>query len=200
MAKKISFALTVLIFIVIISVQTCSAADIQRVAILPVSFSHSYVDKDVESVIVKALNGKFHTPLANIVTIFEIIPGTEIQSATEAEVGTKKIKEFKLDRPLLKNIAMKTNADIVIGAEVTEFWTFQTITWRGDTIRETNLGIKIMIYHRQTEKYTVQKDADYYLGDEGLWGQPDYMADQMMFKLLAKIPDYSGLTKQPHNN
>ncbi len=196
MVNRASLFIIILFYIFIAGLPICSAADPQRVAILPVSFSHSYIDKDVEAVIVKALNDKFHTPLSKIVTIFEIIPGKEIQSATEVEVGAKKIREFKLDRLLLKNIAMKTNADIVIGAEVTQFWTVQTMTWRGDLLRETSLGIKIMVYHRATDKYIVQKDYDFYDDYESSWGQPDYMADQMMFKLLNKIPNYSGLTTQ----
>ncbi|MBP1765297.1 MAG: hypothetical protein H6Q65_2355 [Firmicutes bacterium] len=192
MAKKTVVVLVFLLCLIFTGLQSCSAADLQRVAILPVSFSHSYVDQDVEAVISKALANKFHTPLANIVPVFQIIPKEEVQKGLITEVGAKKIQAFKLDKNLLKNIAVKTNADIVIGVEVTQFWTMQTITFYGDILRETNLAMKVLIYHKPTEMVTEKKDYDNYAGDEILWGQPEYMADQMIFKLLNKIPDYSG--------
>jgi len=197
MVKSTPLTLIVLIYILFTSMQICSAAVPQRVAILPVSFTHSYRDADVEQVIAKALSNKFHTPLAKIVPIFEIISSKEIDSAMS---GATTGKNFKLDKTLFKAIAEKTNADIVIGAEVTQLWSVRLRTWDGEVIQQTDLSIKILCYHKASEKFTEQKDYDSYNGYESLWGQPDYMADQIMYKLLNKIPDYSGLTTQQQNN
>ena len=194
MDKKVSLVLTILFYILFTTIQICSAAAPQRVAILPVSFAHGYRDTDVENVISKALANKFHTPLAKIVLIFEIIPSVEIETAITDNVTTKKIK--KLDKALINLIAEKTNADIVIGAEVTQLWSVLLRTWDGEVIQKTDLGIKILCYHKSSGEFLEQKDYASYSGGESLWGQPDYMADQMMYNLLNKIPDYSGLTTQ----
>lgn len=191
MSGRASVTLTVLVYILFISMQVCSAAAIQRVAILPVSFTHSDRDTEVENVIIRALNNKFHTPLAKVVPIFEIIPASEINAAMLGETSGK---NFKLNKTLIQAMSEKTNADIVIGVEVTQLWSMLLRTWDGELIRRTDLSIKILCYHKASTKFTEQKDYASYNGYESLWGQPDYMADQMMYYLLDKIPDYSGLT------
>jgi len=196
MIKRTSLTVSILFYILFISLQICSAATPQRVAILPVSFTHSHRDVEVEAVVAKALANKFHTPLAKIVPIFEIIPANEIDAAMlDKATG----KNFKLNNTLIQAISEKTNADIVIGVEVTQLWSILLRTWDGEVIQKTDLSIKILCYHKASGKFTEQKDYDSYSGHESLWGQPDYMADQMMYKLLNKIPDYSGLTTKQNN-
>ncbi len=190
MRKKVSLLLIFLICLLFATTQTGLASAAQRVAILPVTFMHSQRDADVESVIKSNLLKKFHTPLAEIVPIFEIIPDNEVRDAVS---GITTGKKYKLDKTLLTAIAEKTNADIVIGADAYVRCMF-FITWDDDVYQNTDLSIKILCYHKASGTVTEQKGYDSYNGYESLWGQPDYMAEQLMFKLLNKIPDYSGLT------
>ncbi|BBB89947.1 MAG TPA: hypothetical protein PKA28_07755 [Methylomusa anaerophila] len=165
-----------------------SAHQAQRVAILPVFFgSGAAYDKDVEAVIEKNLTGKYHLPLAKVITIYDIIPKQEVRDALPAQLTGKKPK---LEKQVIQDLAAKLNADIVIAAEVTSFST-ATISpwiWDGDTIRRTELGIRLISYQRPTDTYQEFKDRDMYSGDDNLWGQPEYMADQMIWKLINKVP------------
>jgi len=189
MLRKHLFFIVLFISLFLISFPTCSAYDAQKVAVLPVFYSKNIsINKDVERIIAEALVNKFHMPLSKVVTFFEMIPEAEVFVALPVQLKDK--KKSKLEKNLLVGVADKLNADIVIAAEITRYRSDSRMNWEGDRIQETDLAIRIINYHRPTGTFTEQQDHQYYLGDDIKWGEPEYIADQMIYNLLNKIPDY----------
>jgi len=189
MFRKSLFCIALFICLFSISVQTCSAYQVQRVAVLPVfSGENSSINKDVEGIITKALVNKFYMPLSKVVTFFEMIPEADVIGALPIQAKDK--KKSKLENTFLALVADKLNADIVIAAEITSCRSESTTNWDGDCLLNTDIGIRIISYHRLSRVFTEQKDHQSYIGDEVQWGQPEYIADHMTDELLKKIPDY----------
>ena len=189
MFRKQLFGVVLLICLFSIGLRTCSAYDVQKVAVLPVLYSKNVsINKDVEAIIAKALVNKFHMPLSKVVTFFEIIPEEEVFAALPVQFKDK--KQSKLEYNLLAEVADKLNADIVIAAEVTSYYSVSRTNWKGDQIQETDLAMRIINYHRPSAKFTERQDHKSYLGDAIQWGEPEYIADHMIYNLLTKIPDY----------
>jgi len=187
--KKQVCYVALLICLFVTGFSTCFAHDVQKVAILPVFYSHNIsMNKDVESIIKTALVNKFHMPLSKIVPFYEIIPEAEVIASLPVQLKYK--KNSKLDNNLLAEVGNEMNADIVIAVEVTSFQDDSRINWDGDRIQETDLAMRIINYHRPSRTYTERKDHQYYLGDDIQWGRPEYIADQMIDNLLNKIPNY----------
>jgi|GEM_PF-3561996 len=181
----------VILFICLFSIgfRTCSAYHAQKVAVLPVFHSGNIsINKDVEKIIAEALVNKFHMPLSKVVTFFEIIPEAEVLAALPAQFEDQ--RKSKFENNLLVEVADKLNADIVIAAEITSYRSDLRMNWEGDRIQETDLAIRIINYHRPSGTFTDRQDHQFYLGDDIQWGQPEYIADHMIYNLLNKIPDY----------
>ncbi|MBP2627736.1 MAG: hypothetical protein H6Q68_2447 [Firmicutes bacterium] len=189
MFRKQVFCIVLFICLFSMAYPICSAYHMQRVAVLPVFYRNNIsINKDVEKIITKALVDKFHMPLSNIVTFFEIIPETEVFTALPVHLKDK--KKSKLENNLLAEVADKLNADIVIAAELTSCRSNSRTNLEGDWIQETDLAIRIISYHRPSGKYTIRQDHQFYLNDDIQLGQLEYMADHMIYGLLNKIPDY----------
>lgn len=181
----------VVLFLCLFSVgfRTCLAYDTQRVAILPVFSSKNIsTDKEVEEIIAKALVSKFRMPLSKVIRFFEIIPEAEVIAALPAQLKDK--QKSKLEKNLLAEVGDKLNADIVIAAEIKAYRSEVRMNFDGDRIKQTDLAIRIINYHRPSGKFTEEQDHEYYLGEDMLWGQPEYITDRMIYKLLDKIPNY----------
>lgn len=169
-------------------VAPCSAAEPQRVAIMPVYFHSIQSDAAVGKVIDQALADKFRTPLSGIVPVYEIIPRGDI--APVLPVAPAAGKKVKLDGDVLAAVGEKLNADIVIVAEVTQYYTYTYFSGEGDPMRRINFEIRLRSLHKPTGVYYDRKDHEYYHGDDTPVVQPEYIAGQLMAALLAKVPAY----------
>jgi len=173
-----------------VGLRTCSAYQEQKVAIFPVFFNKNIsVNKEVETIVAKALVNKFQMPLPTVVKFYQIIPEAEVVAALPVQLKDK-IKKSKLANNLLTEVADKLNADIVIAAEITSYRSEERMNREGDRLQETHLAIRVITYHRPTGVFTEKRDHEFYFGDDISWGQPEYIADHMIYNLLNKIPDY----------
>jgi hypothetical protein len=164
----------------------CSAEP-QKVAILPVYFHSIQSDAAVGKVIEQSLAGKFRTPLAAIVPVYAIIPAGEITPVLPvAPAGGKKVK---LDGAVLAAIGDKLSADIVVAAEVTQYYTY-TYFREGDPYRRLDFEIRLLSYHKPSGALFDKREHTYYHGDDYPMVQPEYLARQMMAALLDRVPAY----------
>ena len=190
MFRKILICMVLYMGLFSVGFRTCSAYQEQKVAIFPVFFNKNVpVNKEVETIVAKALVNKFQMPLPTVVKFYEIIPEGDVVPALPAQLKDK-IKRSKLTNNLLAEVADKLNADIVLAAEITSFRSEVRINREGDRLQETHLAIRVINYHRPTGIFTEKRDHEFYFGDDILWGQPEYIADHMIYKLLNKIPNY----------
>lgn len=168
----------------------CFAAQPQRVAILPVYFHSIQSDESVGRVIEQTLAARFRTPLASIVPVYDVIALGEVAPVlpTAPPGGKQKVK---LDRSILATIAEKLNADIVIAAEVTQYYT-ETIITDEDIYRRIYFQIRLRSYHKPSDMFYEGEDHRYYFGSDSPVVQPDYLAKYLTEALLAKVPDYRG--------
>ena len=189
MFRKELFCLVLLICLFFMDFRTCSAYQVQKVAVLPVFFSNNIsINEDVEEIIEKALVNKFHMPLSKVVPFFELVHEAEVMTALPVQLRDK--RKSKLENHLFTEVADKLNADIVIAAEIRAYRSISRINREGDRLQETHLAIRVINYHRPSGEITEVKDHEFYFGDDIQWGRPEYIADQMIYKLLKKIPDY----------
>lgn len=189
MFRKSLFSIVLCSYLLLTSFGTCSAYHTLKVAVLPVfSNENIAVNKDVERIIANALVNKFHMPLSKIVAFFTIIPESEVIAALPVQLKGK--KKSKLDRNLLAEVADKLNADIVIAAEIKSYRSDSIMNWDGDLLITTDLAIRVIHFHRPSGKFMARQDHEFYSGDDIQSGQPDYIADHMIYELLNKIPDY----------
>lgn len=176
------------LLILLSGVAPCSAAQPQKVAILPVYFHSIQSDAAVGRVIEQALADKFRTPLAAIVPVYETIPRGAI--APVLPVPSAPGKKVKLDGAVLAAVAEKLNADIVIAAEVTQYYTYTYYSGEADPMRWINFEIRLLSFHKPAGVYFDRRDHEYYSGDDTPVVQPEYLARQLMAALLAKVPAY----------
>lgn len=171
-----------------VTLAPCYAAQPQRVAILPVVFRAGPSDAAVGLVIEQTLAAKFHTPLPGLVPVYSVIDPGEMAPVLAAIWPDS--SQPRLDQAALTNIAEQLRADIVVAAEVNDFYT-HTYMWKeGDWYRQTVLAIRLVSYHAPSGQYFAKSGRENYSGDDILWGQPDYIARQLMDGLLAKLPKY----------
>ncbi|MDR3563879.1 MAG: hypothetical protein P4N59_20925 [Negativicutes bacterium] len=165
---------------------TCFAAEPQRIAILPV-INQSYTHDDgVERVIADAVAAKFHMPLDKIVIIYDVIPAAEVRAAvsTAADLGVK-AKNFDMKK--LAEIATKLNADVVIGAIITEFSESQLITMDSGLSQQTSISLRIVGYRALEKKTFDLSSHEEYTGEWSNTGNADYLAGVIMERLLGKL-------------
>lgn len=187
MRKKIFLFL--LIMSIILSFTTCLAAQPQKVAILPV-ITPGYIklDQAYERQITQALERKFHTSLASLVPVFELLPADTIQTDYTA-IQTDNGKPV-LDKALLQAMAAATQADIVIAAEVTSFRALTHRTWDNEEVQETDVALHIASYQKSSDSFLTVRDRQTYRGTFLLSGRPDYILDDLLYRLLNKLPNY----------
>lgn len=188
MNRKLSAIILASLFVFFGGLATCSAAQPQRVAIMPVYFHSIQYDEAVGRVIAKTLADRFRTPLASIVPVYDIIPrGDIVPFLPTAPAGGKKVT---LDGAVLAAIGEKLNADIVIVAEVTQYYTYTYFTGEGDPYRRINFEIRLLSFHKPTGVLFDKRDHEYYHGDDYEVVQPEYLARELTAGLLAKVPAY----------
>lgn len=175
------------LFFIFSGIAVCSAAQPQRVAILPVYFHSIQSDAAVGRVIASTLAERFHTPLASIVPVYDLIPSQDIAPVLPPIPADG--KKVKLDGAVLAAIGDKLSADIVVVAEVTQYYTY-TYFVDGDPMRRIHFEIRLLSFHKPTGVLFDKKDHEYYNGDDYEVVQPVYLARKMTTDLLAKVPDY----------
>lgn len=187
MRKKIFLFLLSMSFF--LSFTTCLAAQPQKVAILPV-ITPGYIrlDPAYERQITQAMERKFHTSLASLVPVFELLPADTIQ-ADYAAIQTHNGKPV-LDKTLLQGMAAASQADIVIAAEVTSFRAVTHRTWDNEEFQETDIALRIASYQKSSDSFLTVRDRQTYQGITLLSGRPDYILDDLLYRLLNKLPDY----------
>lgn len=164
----------------------CLAYEPQRIAILPVVNSAPTYYRDAEQVIHDAMQAKFKRPLASVVTIYELIPPAEVQSVLPAGFQRPK-KMMKLETLNLPELAERLKADVVIGAEITDFSSMMITNFRDDILQKTDIAIRIVGYDVQTKKQFEFRDFEHYDDAWSTLGDPDYLAKQIMNRLLDKV-------------
>lgn len=175
------------LFIAGITQTTCLAGEPLRVAILPI-FNSSYTyDKDTEQVITKALKTRFSMPLSKVIVLYDVIAESEIKAALPTELKNRN-KPGKINAALLREIAVKLQADVVIGAHITNFRIFTSRTLDDDLLLQTDLSIRIVGYDTKKEAFLDIHDREHYNGQWSVIGTPDYLAKQLMDELMNKIP------------
>ncbi len=184
--RKSRLCLIALCLILLTLATPCHAAP-QKIAILPV-VNYTY-DRDaaVENVVSAALAAKFRMPLASIVTIYEIVPAADVQAALPADIHTRAgARKFGVDR--LPAIAAKLNADVVIGAIITNLsQELNYISKESFYYQRTSLAISVIGYRARDGKTFAVADEQEYQGDWSRLGDADYLAGVIMSKLLDKL-------------
>ena len=140
--------------------RTCLAEPVQRIAILPIINDTYSTNPAVEKEIADLLYAKFQMPLADIVTIHEIIPEAEVKAALSPEMQTKgqPQKYFSGNIP---EVAAKLSADLVIGAIITGL-TERTTTNQRDLFQETYVAIRLVGYSAKENKIIDRQDFENY--------------------------------------
>ncbi|MEN6413055.1 MAG: hypothetical protein ABFC84_09930 [Veillonellales bacterium] len=166
---------------------SCLAYEPQRIAVLPVFNSSDTHDQDTEQVIADALQAKFHMPLAKVITIYDVIPAKEVQLALPPELQNRN-KPGKINAAVLQKIGTSLQADIVIGAQITNFTAVTFSNRDGDLFQRTDLTIRIVGYDVGKNQFLDIHDSRDYDGDWSVMGNPDYLAKQIMEDLMGKVP------------
>ncbi len=185
--RKSKLCLVVLCLVMFSLVSPCYAVTPQKIAILPVinrTYTH---DAAVENVISAALAAKFRMPLANIVSIYEVVPAAEVRAALPADIHNRaQARKFGVDK--LPAIAAKLNADIVIGAIITDLSEERTITGKDSfNFQRTVLAIRVVGYRAREGTTFAVGDHQEYRGDWSRLGDADYLAGVIMDKLLESL-------------
>jgi hypothetical protein len=160
-----------------------------RVAILP-AFNSSYTyDQDTERVINESLQARFGVLLAKFVIFYDVIPANEVQQALPPKFKNRN-KSEKVNASMLREIGTKLKADIVLGAQITDFRVFTIRDLDENQFRKTDLTIHVVGYDTKKNKFFDIHDSKHY---DGLWsaiGDSDYLAKQIVEHLIAKVPLY----------
>lgn len=167
----------------------CQAADLQRVALLPVVNSAGVRDQAVLSAIDQALAVRFHTALSSIVPVYHIIPGDEL-SAVLPEIPPNKAGSPELNAANLRYLSARLNADTVVFARVTTFRQDilpVVLNPEGDQKIRIVVAISVYYYGRGADRYATVRDYREYIGD-WLSGDSVSLTRELMDDLLAKLP------------
>lgn len=186
--KKVLVVLFLTFFLAIgTTPASCLAYEPQRIAVLPV-FNSSYThDRDTEQVIAEALQAKFRVPLAKVLTIYDVIPANEIQLALPPALQNRN-KPGKIDDAAMREIGARLKADIVIGAEITNFTAYTFSNIEGDLFQQTDLTIRVIGYDARKNEFLDIRDSQNYSGEWSVMGNSDYLAKQIMEHLMGKVP------------
>lgn len=187
MRKRIFLLLLSMSFL--LSFSTCLAAQPQKVAILPV-MTPGYITLNpaYERQITQAMEKKFHTSLASLVPVFELLPSDIIQAdytALQAH-NSKPI----LNKALLQSMAATSQADIVMAAEVTSFRAVTYHTWDEEEFLETDIALRIVSYQKSSDTFLTVRDRQTYQGTSLPMSWPDRILDDLLYRLLNKLPNY----------
>ena len=186
--KKFLASLILTVFLAAgIAPASCLAYVPLRVAILPVFNSSDIHDQATEQVISNALKARFHMPLSNVITLYEVVPDNEVRLALPPELINPN-KPGKISSHTLQEIGAKLKTDVVIGAQITDFTLFTFTNWDGDLIQQTDLTIRVFGYDTTKNEFLDIHDRQYYNDEASIRGYPDYLAQQIMDNLLKKVP------------
>lgn len=186
--KKI-WTLLVLSFLFIVGMTptSCLAYAPLRVAILPV-FNSSYThNEDTERLIGKSLQARFSMPLSKVVTLYDIVPANEVEMALPRELKDHN-KPGKMNAFMLQEIGRVLKADVVIGAQITDFRANTFNDFDDEPMQETDLTIRIVGYDTQKNEFLDIHDSRHYYGHWSVMGESDYLATQIMDQLIRKVP------------
>jgi hypothetical protein len=184
--RKSSLFLFFFFLVNLLSASTCFAAEPLRIAILPVINQTHTRDESVEKIVSGALHAKFHRPLSNIVTVYQMIPDDEVNAALLSDIG-KLPASLKFKPEILPGIAEKLQADIVIGAVITDLRERTFGSWVGDYLQETHLAIRLVVYTANTQKHLDKRDSENYFGEQMLHSEAAYFAQVIMDRLLSEV-------------
>lgn len=139
------------------------------------------------------LRSYFITPLPSLVKVYEFVDDKDIAAARPDN------KEVKRDA--IRAFAERTQADIVVAAQLTDYRTRGILSMTGNYIRTTFVAVKYHIYLAKQDRYMTNRLSRYY-HDEGFrYGSPEYLLgdilDDITEKLRKELPfDPSVILKQ----
>jgi len=163
---------------------TCAAAAPLKIVILPVMNETRTHDADVEKVISEALHAKFRKPLNDIVPVYQVIPADQISAALPV---AREGLSLKFKPEIMREMADKLHADVVIGAVITDLQERTLVNLAGDYLQESHLTIRLVVYNADTRAYRAQRRTENYFGEQMSSGDPDYLAQSIMDHMLPKL-------------
>ena len=184
--RRSSFFLFVFYIISLLYAPTCFAAEPLSIAILPVINQTNTHDEAVENVILEALHAKFRTSLSSIVPIYQLIPDNDVSTALPPDIH-KRPYSLKFEPTMLKDVANRLHADIVIGAVITNLRELTFTSWTGDPIQQTNLSIRLVVYKTSEQEYIDIHDYKDYVGERMTFSDADYLAKIIMDRLMSDL-------------
>lgn len=168
---------------------SCQANERVRVAVLPV-FNSSYTyDQDTERVINESLQARFDVLLAKFIIFYEVIPANEVQLALPPELKNRN-KPEKINVPMLRAIGTKLKADIVLGAQITDFRVFTGRDLDDERLKQTDLTIHVVGYDTKKNEFFDIHDREHYNGRWSALGDSDYLAKKIIERLSDKVSIY----------
>jgi hypothetical protein len=162
---------------------TCAAAESRRIAILPVAAVEAREIPAVEAKIAATLAAWFHTPLPSFVKTYEIIPAAEIKAALQPDGA---LDPRKPDLPRLRQLAVKLNADLVLGVIVTDLGEYLIRGREGDLKLRTDLAMRLVGYRADRDSTIDLKGREDYFDDWSPGGEAENLAAVLAERLLTK--------------
>lgn len=181
--RMIVFAFA-LVCLTLVGPQTCAAAGPQRVAILPVAATvQARESPAVEATVARTMFAWFHTPLPSFVKVYDMIPPAEVKAAL---LATGTIDPRRPDPARLREIAARLEADVVLGAVITDLGEYTTTNRMGDLILQTDLAIRLIGYRRDTQRFIDIRDREDYHEAWTADGQAVSLAPVLTERLMKK--------------
>lgn len=170
------------------------ASEPRRVAILPVINSTYFDNREAQTAIVTQLNNHFKTPLSSVVEFYTLIPQQDILQAMPP-VPTRKAK-LSIDEQLLREIAVKTRADILIAVKLNEYRSAMSITTRtGTLLQQTDVELIYGIYLAEQEPHYYSKKLQrHYQGEASVASSPDYLLNELIDEIREVLEKQVPLT------
>jgi len=162
----------------------CAAPEARRIALLPVAASAPFRELPaVEAKVAATLTAWFRTPLPSFVKTYQIIPAAEIKAALQ-QGGA--LDPRKPDLPRLRQLALKLDADLVLGVIVTDLGEY-TVTNPWSVMQlKTDLAMRLIGYRADRDALIDIKDREDYYGDWSARGEAVNLAGVLAERLLTQ--------------
>ncbi len=179
LAFLISFALPALP-----DTPVCAAAEARRIVLLPVAATVEARELPaVEAKVAATMAAWFRTPLPSFVKVYEIIPAAEIKAALPAGGA---FDPRRPDPSRLRQLAVKLDADLVLGIIVTDLGEYHFRTREGDLRLRTDLAMRLVGYREDNVSLIDIKDREDYFADWSADGEAVNLAAVLTERLLTK--------------
>ncbi|MDR7867388.1 MAG: hypothetical protein RIN56_11265 [Sporomusaceae bacterium] len=185
MKKTLALALTLAFALLTLpDSPACAAAEARRIAILPVAATVENRELPaVEAKVAATLAAWFRTPLPSFVKVYEIIPAAEIKAASPPD-GI--LDPRKPDLPRLRQLALKLDADLILGVIVTDLGEYTVNNpWSGLQLK-TDLAMRLVGYRADRGSFIDIKDREDYFDDWSARGEAANLAGALTERLLTK--------------